>query len=63
MCQLPDNAAHRCPGLKESGSGTKLPAGWRSVLQALTVAAADPSPSVVDGALDAIQAVTAALFR
>ena len=38
-------------------------AGWKSTLQVLTVAVADPAPSVVDAALDAIQAVTAALFR
>jgi hypothetical protein len=33
------------------------------VLQALTVAAGDTKPSVVDAALDAVQAVTAALFK
>lgn len=38
-------------------------AGWRSVLQALTVAAGDSSAIVMDGALDATHAVVAALFR
>ncbi len=33
------------------------------MLQALAVAAGDTRPSVVDAALDAVQAVTAALFR
>ena len=33
------------------------------MLQALAVAAGDARPSVVDAALDAVQAVTAALFR
>ncbi|KAK9804748.1 hypothetical protein WJX72_003264 [[Myrmecia] bisecta] len=40
-----------------------LGSGWRSVLEALTVAAADHNPAVVDGALDAIRPVVEALYR
>jgi hypothetical protein len=38
-------------------------AAWRSVLQALGVAAGDASPAVVSAALDALQPVTHALYR
>ncbi|KAK9904753.1 hypothetical protein WJX75_001787 [Coccomyxa subellipsoidea] len=40
-----------------------LGSAWRSVLQALTVAAADGSPPVVHQALDALRAASNALFR
>ena len=37
-------------------------AGWRSVLEALRLAAADPDPAVVNHALDALQPVVEALY-
>ncbi len=37
-------------------------AGWRSVLEVLIVAAADPAAAVVNQALDALQPVIAALY-
>jgi Sec7-like guanine-nucleotide exchange factor len=40
-----------------------LGSGWRSVLEALTLAARDASPTVVGQALDALQPVVEALFR
>jgi hypothetical protein len=38
-------------------------AAWRSVLQALAVAASDSAPAVVRQALEALRPVTDALFR
>ena len=38
-------------------------AGWRSALQALTVAATDPVPAVVNGALRSIMPVIESLYR
>lgn len=39
-----------------------LYAGWRSILEALKVAAADVDPAVVNHALDAVQPVIEALY-
>ena len=40
-----------------------LGSGWRSLLQALTIAASDHNAAVVDQALDALQPVVEALYR
>jgi len=38
-------------------------AAWRSILEALSVAAADKSPQVVSGAMDALKQVIELLFQ
>ena len=38
-------------------------AAWRSILEALTVAAGDRSPQVVSGAMDALKQVIELLFQ
>jgi hypothetical protein len=39
------------------------PAAWRSILEALAVAAGDSSPQVVSGAMQALQQVIELLFQ
>ena len=39
------------------------PAAWRSILEALAVAAGDSSPQVVSGAMEALQQVIELLFQ
>ena len=48
---------------KRHGSDVVCGAAWRSILEALTVAAGDRSPQVVSGAMDALPQVIELLFQ
>lgn len=52
-----------CVAHAASAHSRGLGSGWRSVLEALALAARDSSPAVVGQALDALQPVIEALFR
>jgi hypothetical protein len=54
--------AAACVAHAAAAHAARLGSGWRSVVDALGVAAADPAPAVVTQALDAMAAVAEALY-